>query len=126
MGDPSRIPFLAHRADKVDGAVQSALDGAVLWVCRTGKIDTLYQAWPCFNTRSRALHDLLIHWIGSKFVDQGEVNLVCHCHYDAVSLVLQVNRVKGQNEPAADATIPMSARRRLAEEGALHLTNAIR
>lgn len=118
--DVLREPILKREPMLVPHDVVAALSAEVMWLCRSGELDKLYEVYPCFNSRSAALEALFkeqrVAMLAQRFRNR-QVLFVAHCHSDCVSLVLQVMDVKGRPTPAADETIGLRLREGLNPDG---------
>ena len=76
-------PFFSRSSYEVDDAVIAALQAEVLWLCRSGELDQLYRAYPCFMSRTQALQSLIKHdrldSLARKFQGRS-VHIVAACH----------------------------------------------
>jgi hypothetical protein len=119
VNNPARRPIIPHLRYETDPTVEIALEAAIQEVCASGEIDSIWKVWPCDQGKALAAHKLMLHVLGQKFVDQGEVNLSVYADNDYCGFTLQVNPSPTRPETAVFRGIPMSARRNLAREGAL-------
>jgi hypothetical protein len=119
LSSPTRKPIIPHLRYETDPRVEAALEAAVKEICASGEIDKVWRIWPCDQGKAIAAHELMIHSLGQKFVDKGEVNLSVYADNDYCGFTLQVNPIPMRPEPAVFRGIPMSARRNLEREGAL-------
>lgn len=98
--------------------VQLALDQELAWLCIDKKIEQVYRDWPCPNGKANAIHSLIIDRLEARLEKQ-EIELIVSPGTNICCFWLQANKTKGKLEYPAFAEIPVSARRRLAQVGAL-------
>lgn len=113
-------PLLTAKKFQVEDEVVAALQAEVVWLCRSGELDQLYRAYPCFMSRTQALQNLLKRYrmdaLAKKFPGR-TCHYVVACHDHAVSLVLQVMDKSGKPTPAADEMVSIRLREGLAPDG---------
>lgn len=113
-------PVFPHQASEVEDAVIAALAAEVIWLCRSGELDQLYNVYPDFMSRTAAMQRVFKIYrsegVAKKFPGR-TVHFVAACHDHGASLVLQVMDRHGRAMPAADALISIRLREGLAPDG---------